>query len=61
MKMPNLRNTLTLLNVSVGVLGVGLGVLPLVGIASPVWLTAAGWVGAGLAGIFLLFGKKSIF
>ena len=59
-KMPNLRNTFTLMNVSVGLLGIGLGVLPLLGVASPIWLTSAGWIGAGIAGALLLFGKKSI-
>lgn len=60
MKLPDVRNTLTLLNVSVGVLGIGLGVLPLLGIASPTWLTAIGWIGAGIAGVLLLFGRKRL-
>ena len=53
--------TVNVLNTGVATLGVSYGFLPLFGIASPELLITAGWLALGVAGLFFLFGKKTIF
>lgn len=60
MKMPNIRNAVTILNIGLGAVGFSLGLAPLIGFAVPSWVPQVGWVMVGVAGILFLFGKKRI-
>lgn len=59
--MPDLRSTVTLLNVGLGAVGLSLGLAPLIGFTVPAMVAYVGWIMVGVAGLLFLFGRKRLF